>query len=300
MGQIYTDEKDSLGNPAQPYTAAHWNGRAWELIRFAYKLSETYLEQIRALGIWYFSDKNIWLTSGSIFHYNGKISELIYRPDLEHGLAAEHFWAFSENDIYAVGDGGLMVHYDGSSWKLITTPTTLRFRDIWGYRNPRGEKELWLVAADDDKTFGAVLKYDREGWHTLFDENTRVYDDDDEHNRARAVWGTKESIYLCMIGPYDVNIYKHNRLNFTEYKLFYNQKNFPIVDIDGRGANDIFFAGYKDGIAHYNGKSFKTYNERIMKDARFESVAQTKDAVFCVGGFFSSNNGIVVVGKRQD
>ena len=43
-------------------------------------------------------------------------------------------WGSSNTDIYAVGDNGVILHYDGSSWSQIEIPGDLEMRlyDVWG------------------------------------------------------------------------------------------------------------------------------------------------------------------------
>lgn len=41
-------------------------------------------------------------------------------------------WATSDSNIYAVGDGGTIIHYDGSAWTKVTPVTTSNLRAIWG------------------------------------------------------------------------------------------------------------------------------------------------------------------------
>ena len=41
-------------------------------------------------------------------------------------------WAGSDNNIFAVGDGGTIVQFDGNAWSKATSPTTNNLRAIWG------------------------------------------------------------------------------------------------------------------------------------------------------------------------
>ena len=54
-------------------------------------------------------------------------------------------WGAGANDVYAVGDGGLLVHYDGSSWTKVPTGSTESFLSIWGDLSRKVER---AVAAD--------------------------------------------------------------------------------------------------------------------------------------------------------
>ena len=42
-------------------------------------------------------------------------------------------WGNSENDVYAVGNRGTILHYDGATWSKMNSGTTsLDFKAIWG------------------------------------------------------------------------------------------------------------------------------------------------------------------------
>jgi hypothetical protein len=38
--------------------------------------------------------------------------------------------ARAQNDVWAVGSGGVIVHYDGSGWSSIASPTTNTLRNV--------------------------------------------------------------------------------------------------------------------------------------------------------------------------
>lgn len=41
-------------------------------------------------------------------------------------------YAIAPNDVYAVGDNGTMVHYDGSAWTPVNVGTSDDITDVWG------------------------------------------------------------------------------------------------------------------------------------------------------------------------
>lgn len=54
-------------------------------------------------------------------------------------------WGSGKNDVWAVGSGGSIVHFDGTTWKL--TPTSVRntFHAVWG----SGPNDVWAVSMTD-------------------------------------------------------------------------------------------------------------------------------------------------------
>jgi hypothetical protein len=64
-------------------------------------------------------------------------------------------WGFSSNDIYAVGEVGLILHYDGSTWTRMSSPTQMHLRGVWG------------TAGDNVYAVGdgcAILHFDGGSW----------------------------------------------------------------------------------------------------------------------------------------
>ena len=41
-------------------------------------------------------------------------------------------WGSSGNDVFAVGNDGTILHYDGSDWSLMSSGTTVEICNVWG------------------------------------------------------------------------------------------------------------------------------------------------------------------------
>jgi hypothetical protein len=41
-------------------------------------------------------------------------------------------WGNSATNVFAVGEGGMILHYDGKAWKKTTSGTTNDFNGVWG------------------------------------------------------------------------------------------------------------------------------------------------------------------------
>ena len=67
-------------------------------------------------------------------------------------------WGAGQNDVYAVGDGGLVLHYDGKGWKTIATGSTESFLSIWGT-----SKNDIFIGTDQ----GDVMHFDGNKWTSL-------------------------------------------------------------------------------------------------------------------------------------
>lgn len=64
-------------------------------------------------------------------------------------------WGDRASNVYAVGSGGTLLHFDGSSWQSIATDTKQSLLDIWG----SGPQDIYVVGSG-----GLVLHFDGKTW----------------------------------------------------------------------------------------------------------------------------------------
>lgn len=95
-------------------------------------------------------------------------------------------WAGSASDIFAVGDGGRILRSTGGSFQSTTSPTTQPLYGVWGNS---ATDEVWAVGGG-----GTILKYDRAGgsWSGVSSPTT---------SQLNAIWGTaKNRVYVAANG----------------------------------------------------------------------------------------------------
>jgi hypothetical protein len=68
-----------------------------------------------------------------------------------HGTAA--------NDVWAVGDGGLIAHFDGAAWTVHPTGFTAKLNAVWA----RSPTDVWVAGEQ-----GKVLRWDGQRWREIF------------------------------------------------------------------------------------------------------------------------------------
>jgi photosystem II stability/assembly factor-like uncharacterized protein len=66
--------------------------------------------------------------------------------------------AVSADDVWAVGDGGTILHYDGLNWTAVSSPTTNNLRRITMLSSDEG----WIVGYS-----GTILYYTNGAWQTV-------------------------------------------------------------------------------------------------------------------------------------
>ncbi|MBX3220318.1 MAG: hypothetical protein KF795_07335 [Labilithrix sp.] len=90
-------------------------------------------------------------------------------------------WGSGKNDVWAVGSGGTIIHYDGAAWSRTPTPVKSTFRAVWG----RSATDVWAVAMTD-------TIFHTTGFAGGAAEWTRVTDASEpyEARAANAIWGS--------------------------------------------------------------------------------------------------------------
>ena len=72
----------------------------------------------------------------SAFLFTGKVSaeEWEWQNPLPQGNSLNAVLSISNNDVYAVGYNGTIMHYDGNIWKSMPSGTTNNLCSIWGIK----------------------------------------------------------------------------------------------------------------------------------------------------------------------
>ncbi len=91
-------------------------------------------------------------------------------------------WGSSPSDVFAVGESGTILHYDGGQWIKQTSGTTAGLRDVWG----TGPTNVY-VAGDS-----GILHYDGNGW-SLEQIDPTLDSTLAAMPRFSSIWGTSPS-----------------------------------------------------------------------------------------------------------
>lgn len=74
------------------------------------------------------------------------------------GISLHDVWASSPTDVWAVGESGALLHFDGTSWSITKSPTR---HTLYGIAGTSGSSILAVGEA------GAVIQYDGTRWTTI-------------------------------------------------------------------------------------------------------------------------------------
>jgi hypothetical protein len=124
-----------------PGHVLHYDGTTWsEVLRVGNSITKGASLQ----GVWAASSTAVFVVGyeydggpsiGIVLRYDGTTWSEIYR---ERGVTLEAVWGTSPSDVYALGWGGTILHYDGANWTRQSVPaegTQGILLGIWG-RSP--------------------------------------------------------------------------------------------------------------------------------------------------------------------
>jgi len=283
VGKITTTEQDSLGNDLDPYNAIHWDGENWELkwIETEYRgdPSSPPLE-----GIFGFSTQDIWATSGIPRHWNGNEWTLYHLWDM--GILAQedggvpNIWGTSSSNLYFAGRTGSLVHYNGSDWTKLDSGTDTNLLDIWGF----DDGTFYCIAGIDINQPNELLIYNNNG--QLERKITH------QKNLKRSLWGSSPTnIYAAGEGLFHFD--GTDSLKMVEWPQ--GVPKYFMGSIRGTAENNIFVVGAFGFVMHYNGQSWRYYDELYM-DNSLRSVSVLENEVFAVG--LGGNQAHIYHGKK--
>ena len=146
-------------------------------------------------------------------------------------------WGYSSTDVFAVGNSGTALHYDGSVWSAMDSGTTKRLNAVWG-----GEGAGVIAAGES----GTILNYRETGWSP---SASGITED------LRGLWGTDGSNVFAVgnagtIIHYDGSGWSSMESGITE----------ALYGIWGISGKDIFAVGENGAVIHYDGTGWSQMN----------------------------------------
>ena len=121
----------------------HFDGVEWTRVgTFALRGTTAYPTSVQAL-----SDHDVWVALSSfgsgpsrVAHWDGARWTLTTLPS---GSAIYHLWVGSDSDVWAVGEGSTVEHFDGVSWATVQTPAPAG-AELFGVSGS-GSDDVWFA-----------------------------------------------------------------------------------------------------------------------------------------------------------
>jgi len=279
VGEIYMN--DSLGKPdPHAYNAVHWDGSKWEVKRIYYYGACSAVEYPPLKAVWTFSDSNIVITNGgSIGWFNGETVKLDCGVNPLLTGSINKMWGTNNSNLYVVGNGGNIAHYDGKSWQKIESGTTSIINDVWGIKDKVGNSILYCPVSSffepGDKKILKITNNKVDSF--LWNKDLRLY----------SAWTDKENfLFVCGEGAFENKFGTWNQIALPEVGM---------NSVRGNNINDIFIVGDYGFISHFNGVNWKVISS--PNDKGYSEVNIKDDLVVICGQ--NQGHGIIEIGNRN-
>ena len=140
-------------------------------------------------------------------------------------------WGSSGSNVFAVGDSGTILHYDGTAWSSMASSTTNNLNEIWG------SSDSHAFAVGDN---GTILHYDGLNWLTAQSNTT---------NNLNGIWGSSSS-YADAVGDNGTFLYYNG-----SWSIPMPPGTFPtnLNAVWGISSADLFVVGDGGTIGHFGG-----------------------------------------------
>ncbi len=279
-GEIYIN--DSTGQPDQkPYNFAKWNGEKWNFLRIQFYTvhGDSHHTPYPTSSIIAFNTSNTWvaMNGDQIAQWNGDKQTAIMITPISFSITK--LWGKDTNSIYAVGDGGVIEYFQNNSWQKIESGTNTIITDIWGIVNNNNEVTAYCPVSSfftpGDKKILRIKnnKVDSVSWSV--------------QRLLYSVWTNNEQfLYVCGSGTYE------------NKKGYWEEIKLPLVSMNsirGNDLNDIFVAGDFGLVAHFNGSTWKVYNDVFAAD--YYSISLKGNLIMLAGQ--QNGKGVITIGRRN-
>ena len=116
-------------------------------------------------GTWISAPDDVWAVGGDGFmrdpvlcHFDGSAWTEVVLPELSvDSKGLFKVFGVAADDVWSVGDAGLLLHWDGSAWAQVEVDTPSDLISIWG----TGANDLLAVGG---RANGVLLRYDGTAW----------------------------------------------------------------------------------------------------------------------------------------
>lgn len=110
-------------------------------------------------AVWASADDDVWAAGQA-----GTLLHFDGQRWVKQALPTRHtitaLWGSARNDVWAVGEKGTILHWNGSAWTSVASPTSGELTALWGL----GRNEVRATARDYETWTGAVLRWNGTAW----------------------------------------------------------------------------------------------------------------------------------------
>jgi hypothetical protein len=248
---------------------------------------------LNGFNIFGFDKDDYWLVHGSeALHssYDGVFE------DFRFG-AVNACWGPSSTDMFFVGNGGQIHHYDGTKFTDMVSGTTKDLRSVWG----TSHNDVWACGYNTSSGETILLHYDGSNWQ---EDNISVANNNitDGFN---AVWACDSAGHkfvstsgATLIRKTDNGVWRSDGPNIPNNL---GGGSYIGIALKGNTPNDMFMYGPWGMVAHWNGKSWKKFDQLYdyNNQVYYSSAFSVKGNIACVVGTKSGQSWIAIGRRKQ-
>lgn len=145
-------------------------------------------------------------------------------------------WAVSASDVWAVGDFGAILHYNGSAWQAVDSGTTEHLRSVWA-----GSAQDVLVVGDN----GKILRSTGAAFSAMTSNTTQA---------LRGVWGNSSADEVWAVGS-GGTLLKLDRAS-GQWGAVSSPTTNQLNAVWGSAKNRVYIAAHGGTVLRYDGTSW--------------------------------------------
>ncbi len=257
----YTNPNDPWDS--REYNVAHWDGKQWTRYEACSPVDDGY-------ALFGLRTDYIALAAYGLCIYEGNSWRSVSIPEgTFNGLFG--IWGKNEHEFHVVGHNGTWTRWDGQiplgHFTKIPTPTTVDLTDIYG-----DEDVIYACGVNTQHSRSVLLRY-QDGIPVVVDSSIQFGDP-----KYISIWYSKRDNILAVCGDWQ-------RLQHNGWKTA--DSNWSVLPwcnlVRGSGLNNIWWVGQRMYLLHYNGITWRQWQNYFPNQGQLMGIAVGKDYLFASG-----------------
>jgi hypothetical protein len=275
----------------------HFDGSTFTVVPAIRKGSNTTLNGgLNGCSIFAFSKNELWLVDGSVSLHT---SDGKNYDDFRAGTVS-NCWGSSPNDVFIVGSGGHIAHYDGIKFTQMTSNTLKNIESVWGTSG----NNVWAAGFNPSTAESVLLHFDGTSWTSI--DPLTVGNIAPFHHALNEIWAIDSLNHSIAIAGGSLLWRKTDNLSWRsdsgKISNGLGDGSFiGLYHIRGNNINDFIVTGDGGFISHWNGKTWMRYDNLYNPNAPLYLTNSTsmKDNTICIVGKKGSQSWIAIGQRKQ-
>jgi hypothetical protein len=295
VGEIRIADTSAIGYTK--YNAVHWDGSEWTLHRIMFYTicGQQHRSAYPAISVVAFSENDVWIAM-----YGNQVARLNDTTQIGTyciPISVRKMWGTDSQNLYAVGVNGQIAHRNNVGWQVIESGTDVDFLDVWG--TPDGSI-VWACGETIYKT--VLIKIENNQANVVFEGTYPMPQIKNRFSDGLLSLWTNKNNFIYVLSPY--NLYRCKVTTTGEGQELYPYDDYfkgAYLRLRGTGINNLITSGNKSTITHFNGISWKIYDELRNEDQLLRGLDVNENLLVTVGDKFENTfyyKAIVIVGSK--